>query len=133
MLKMKKVFVIVTMILVVGLLGVMSLEANATGLDIDNPVNLTGNLDIITGGDDLNSTNSTNNTTTLLPENNTTNESTNNTASVIQPEVDNNNTNSSENTLPKTGVTEDVTVMFFIIVCVVSAIYAYKKIRDYNV
>lgn len=131
MLKMKKVFVIVTMILVVGLLGVMSLEVNATGLDIDNPVNLTGNLDIITGGDDLN--NSTNNTTTLLPENNTTNESINNTTSVIQPVVDNNNTNSSENTLPKTGVTEDVTVMFFIIVCVVSAIYAYKKIRDYNV
>ena len=50
--------------------------------------------------------------------------------SVIQPNVEGNGTG---NTLPKTGVTEDITVMFFIIVCVISAIYAYKKIRDYNV
>lgn len=51
---------------------------------------------------------------------------------VIQPET--NTANDMEgNTLPQTGVTEDITVMFFIIVCVISAIYAYKKIRDYNV
>ena len=77
----------------------------------------------------------------LLPETNTTNttnttgnEPVNNTASIIQPVVDNNSTeNGTGNTLPKTGVTEDITVMFFIVVCVVSAIYAYKKIRDYNI
>ena len=57
----------------------------------------------------------------------------NETGSVIQPNS-NRTTNSttSGNNLPQTGVTEDITVMFFIIVCVVSAIYAYKKIRDYR-
>ena len=49
---------------------------------------------------------------------------------IVQPET---TTNKVGNTLPQTGVTEDITVMFFIIVCVVSAIYAYKKIRDYNI
>ncbi len=48
--------------------------------------------------------------------------------SVIQPTTN----TSSGNNLPQTGVTEDITVMFFIIVCVVLAIYAYKKIRDYQ-
>lgn len=53
--------------------------------------------------------------------------------SVIQPNT-NRTTNSttSGNNLPQTGVTEDITVMFFIIVCVILAIYAYKKIRDYR-
>ena len=57
----------------------------------------------------------------------------NETGSVIQPNS-NRTTNSttSGNNLPQTGVTEDITVMFFIIVCVILAIYAYKKIRDYN-
>jgi len=57
MLKMRKNLVIVTIILMVCLLGAMTLKVQATG--IDNPVNLTGDLDIITGGDDLNSTNNT--------------------------------------------------------------------------
>ena len=57
----------------------------------------------------------------------------NETGSVIQPNS-NRTTNSttSGNNLPQTGVTEDITVMFFIIVCVILAIYAYKKIRDYK-
>ena len=42
------------------------------------------------------------------------------------------NRSTSGNNLPQTGVTEDITVMFFIIVCVILAIYAYKKIRDYK-
>lgn len=51
--------------------------------------------------------------------------------SVIQPTVNTESTNSES--LPQTGVTEDITVIFFIIVCTISAIYAYKKIREYNV
>ena len=50
---------------------------------------------------------------------------------VLQPSTTTNNL--SGNKLPQTGVTEDITVMFFIIVCVISAVYAYKKIRDYNI
>ena len=58
------------------------------------------------------------------------NESTNKTeGSVVQPDT-NKTEGSSENNLPQTGVTEDITVMFFIVVCLISAIYAYKKIRD---
>ena len=48
---------------------------------------------------------------------------------------DDNNTanNNTENTIPKTGVTEDITVIGFIVVCVGSAVYAYRKVRSYNV
>lgn len=53
--------------------------------------------------------------------------------SVIQPNTNRtSNSTTSGNNLPQTGVTEDITVMFFIIVCVIVAIYAYKKIRDYK-
>ena len=51
----------------------------------------------------------------------------------------NNNTENSSNnttdgnTIPKTGVTEDITVIGFIVVCVGSAVYAYRKVRSYNV
>ena len=47
----------------------------------------------------------------------------------------NNNTNTNTNTnktaMPNTGV--DYSVVFIIAVCGISAVYAYKKIRDYNV
>ena len=52
--------------------------------------------------------------------------------SIMQPTV-NKTPGAVNNDLPQTGVTEDITVMFFIIVCVVSALYAYSKIRKYNV
>ena len=71
------------------------------------------------------------NTTTEEP---TTNTAVNNTTTgnlIVQPNT-NKEASTSENDLPKTGVTEDVTVMFFIIVCTIVAIYAYKKIRDYK-
>ena len=44
----------------------------------------------------------------------------------------NTNTNTN-NTLPQTGVTDGYVVAILVTVCAVSAIYAYKKIRDYNV
>ena len=37
------------------------------------------------------------------------------------------------NTLPKTGVTDGYVVAILVTVCAISAIYAYKKIRDYNI
>ncbi len=55
--------------------------------------------------------------------------------SVLQPAVNiaSPDDDSDSDSLPQTGVTEDITVMFFIIVCSISAIYAYKKIKEYNV
>ena len=61
---------------------------------------------------------------------NTVNETANE-AGVVQP-ITNSDNSESENNLPQTGVTEDITVMFFIVVCAILAIYAYKKIRDYK-
>lgn len=62
--------------------------------------------------------------------NNTTDENAANTNVTIN---DKDNKNTSENTIPKTGVTEDITVIGFIVVCVGSAVYAYRKVRSYNV
>lgn len=42
-----------------------------------------------------------------------------------------NNTNNTTATIPYTGI--DYSVVLIIAICGVSAIYAYKKIRDYNV
>ena len=69
--------------------------------------------------------------------NNTVNETTNNTTNntVTNNTVTNTNTNkvnSLTNTLPKTGI-EDSPAAIIMIIGVISAVYAYKKIRDYNV
>ena len=64
-----------------------------------------------------------NNTTNNSVKNNTVNNTTNkNTSSVY------NNTS-----LPKAGSVDSVTVLAVIAVFGVSAVYAYKKIRDYNI
>lgn len=45
----------------------------------------------------------------------------------------NSNTNAeNNNVLPQTGVQGDTMLLIFIIICIVSAIYAYFKIRKYN-
>lgn len=114
--KLKKLVVLlVVVVLMVGL----CMQVKAT----DNPIDVTNLLTSNTtdGSNNTNTTNSINQNSTT----NTANES------VVQPDT-NKTEGSSENNLPQTGVTEDITVMFFIVVCAVSAIYAYKKIRDYK-
>lgn len=64
--------------------------------------------------------------------NNTNNNSTN--TNVTATTTNNTNTNSNVNktaTIPYTGI--DYSVLLIIAICGVSAVYAYKKIRDYNV
>ena len=124
MLKMKKMVMIVMAILTVCLLFAMSFEVKATGTT-DDPITLDG-IDITT--DDSNT--STEQDTNAITANEIAANS--QATQVIQPET-NTVANNVGNTLPQTGVTEDITVMFFIIVCVVSAIYAYRKIKNYNV
>lgn len=124
MLKMKKMtMVTVIMVVVISLLAVMTLTVEATE---DNPITLDGLNITIDGGDTTNEQ--------IANEIVANAEAANAQATqIIQPDTNVANTSGNDNTLPQTGVTEDITVMFFIIVCVVSAIYAYKKIRDYNV
>lgn len=117
MLKLKKVAAL--LVILCMLLGIMSVTVNATSnttLDLNNY--------LATPSTNETADNETNETTTGNVALNTSTG-----GSVVQPET---NSSESENNLPQTGVTEDITVMFFIIVCVISAIYAYKKIRDYR-
>lgn len=85
------------------------------------------NTQIIIGGG---STNTQNDTATNVPNvvMNTTTTNTNvntNTNTSYR-------TNTNTETLPKTGVTDGYVVAILVTVCAISAIYAYKKIRDYN-
>lgn len=50
----------------------------------------------------------------------------------VNSETNTENTNVAENKLPQTGVAEDTTLFVFIGICLVSAVYAYTKIRNYK-
>ena len=50
----------------------------------------------------------------------------------INDEPNTENTIVAENKLPQTGVAEDTTLFVFIGICLVSAIYAYTKIKNYK-
>ena len=56
----------------------------------------------------------------------------NNEKPTINDEHNTENTNVAENKLPQTGVAEDTTLFVFIGICLVSAIYAYTKIKNYK-
>lgn len=103
---MKNSKVIMEIVIIISLLFALS------------TVVLADNTQIIIGG---NKTNTQNDTVTDIPNviQNTTNTSTSY------------RTNNTE-TLPKTGVTDGYVVAILVTVCAISAIYAYKKIRDYN-
>lgn len=118
--KMKKVIMVAMIVLISCALVVMSTTVKAT----DSALDISGDLNISTG----NATTANTTNGNITPSMNTTGNS-----DVIQPVTSNTTEgNSTTDTLPQTGVTEDITVMFFIVVCTVSAIYAYKKIRDYK-
>ena len=56
----------------------------------------------------------------------------NNEKPTLNDEPNTENTNVAENKLPQTGVAEDTTLFVFIGICLVSAIYAYTKIKNYK-
>ena len=91
-----------------------------TGTD-NNTANSVANAENTTENTKTNSTETTNiaanNTTSILTSNNT---------------VSQYNTTTNTTALPKTGESDIYVVTALIAICGVSAIYAYKKIRDYN-
>lgn len=112
---MKNSKVIMEIVIIISLLFALS------------TVVLADNTQIIIGGG---STNTQNDTATNVPNvvMNTTTTNTNvntNTNTSYR-------TNTNTETLPKTGVTDGYVVAILVTVCAISAIYAYKKIRDYN-
>ncbi len=114
---LKKITILlIVLCLIVGI----SLQVKATNTDFNLDDLLNNSL-----------TNDTTNTVQNETNNGTLNVTTNTEGNgIIQP--DTNSDSTSGNDLPQTGVTEDITVMFFIVVCVMVSIYAYKKIRDYR-
>ena len=58
--------------------------------------------------------------------------STNSEKPTVNNETNTENTKVAENKLPQTGVAEDTTLFVFIGICLVSAVYAYTKIRNYK-
>ncbi len=108
---------------------VIALTSNAYAIDIMRP----------TGNNTLNQATDASNIPSINGvgvQNNTTNTVTNNfTAPVVSNNtINNTKTNISTYTntdLPKTGV-EDYPIIILMAVCVIAAIYAYFKIRNYN-
>lgn len=74
---------------------------------------------------DVENTNTNTNTNTNKNTNTNTNTNTNNTVKKY------NTNNSNKTDLPQTGI-EDYNIGIVLIICVASAIYAYKKVGDYR-
>ena len=107
---------IVAVALIVMLLAVVT-SVKAT--EVKNP------LQIIT-------TNTTSNETTTT--NTTTNTTTTNTVANVVPSTTTNQVSNYQNTnLPQTGDASDYVIFLFIAVAAVVAIYAYRKVRNYNI
>ena len=113
---MKNSKVIMEIVIIISLLFALS------------TVVLADNTQIIIGGG---STNTQNDTVTNVP-NVVMNTTTNTNVSTNTNTSTSYRTNTNTETLPKTGVTDGYVVAILVTVCAISAIYAYKKIRDYN-
>ncbi len=117
-LSVKTLLVVLTLI-VIAMIMATGVQATSSPLNLDLPGLTTTN----TTQNPPTTTNTTTNTTT-------TNTTTNTTARVntVTNLVGGNNQN-----LPQTGDASDYAIFLFIAVCVVVAIYAYKKYRNYNI
>lgn len=125
----KKELIICVITLIVLLITMTQTFASQTITDANEIRNLvSGNTNkltnenatnIIEGENRNNTVNNTANNTTNNTVNNTTNNTTNNTVN-----------NSNKNELPDTGL--DTPSIAIVAICIISAIYAYKKIIDYK-
>lgn len=89
----------------------------------------------LTGNNSSNSSNSSNtsNTNSSNSTSNTNSNSSNNTNNSLN--MSNNTSNSSvynNTSLPKTGVADSIPVAMLVVVFGISALYAFKKVRDYK-
>ncbi len=123
--------VLVLMItLVVG--NVCSLATEGSAIKITANTNTTNNTtnDVVSNKSETSTVNGATNNAVNNTANKTTNNTTNNTTK--NNTVNNTNLNTvRESSLPKAGT--DTTVVFLILAFVASAIYAYRKVSDYNI
>ncbi len=92
--------------------------------------------DILSDDDDTNSSNTnssnTNSSNTNSSNTNSSNTNTSNT-NTNSSNTNSSNTNSSNtNSLPDTGIQDSLPTVLLVVVFAISAIYAYKKIKDYR-
>ena len=134
--KSKKILGLIT-IVVLLLICIGGSEVSATNIVAMNISNTAGNkantsvnasaINITTGGESSTKNNVVNNAT-----NNTANTNKNTNANInVNNKSLYNNANKNSSSLPYTGTSDSV--LFIVGALLVSAIYAYKKIRDYNV
>ena len=115
---------VISLMVVLFSTNVMAAETDNGFTDLtptvdNNTTNGTSNANSNTANSNTNSTNNTNRNNT---SNNTNSTNNTNNSSIY------NNTNS----LPRTGVTDSIPVAVLLIVFAISAVYAYKKIKDYK-
>ena len=133
---------IILMFVLCGNLYSFATEENTTGNTVTITPITSGNVGNSTGNNSTNNTNTADNNTTtnsiIAPSNNTANNTNvasnaNNTNNTANNTTVYNNTNSTSNSsgLPYTGTNSKA--MLLIIVFAISAVYAYKKVSDYNV
>ena len=115
---------IVTILLVSAMVLLFSTTVNAAN-DNNEVHDLTGTLtkNSTSNNTSSNNTNSNTNTSNTNKTNNTNKSNNTNNSSVY------NNTN---NNLPKTGIEDSIPVAALVVVFGVSAVYAYKKIKEYK-
>lgn len=106
------------------LMSVMVMLFTTTVRAVDSDDGFNDLTSEISSNTNTNSTN-TNNTNTNSANTNSTNKNTNNT--------NKNNTSVYSNTdLPKTGIEDSIPVAMLVVVFGISAVYAYKKIKEYK-
>lgn len=126
-------------ILLVIILTMIMISCVATTVFADNAIIIGGNTTNTNIAADNNTISDTNSATVNFTDgtnvtNNTTTNITGNSFIINSNNISQyNKTNTNTTSLPKTGESDIYVVITLIAVCGVSAIYAYKKIRDYNV
>lgn len=120
---MKKMSVkkeILTIVMIVVAVLAISSQVLATGTS-DSPIQIPT---INTGTNSVDTNTTTNEVTNVVvPTTNTVTPTTNTTGSTYQ----------NTTTLPQTGDASDYAIFMLIVVAVVVAIYAYRKVKEYNV
>ena len=109
---------------------ILTITTNVFAQDIGSLANSIGNNSSNNASEEIPDlpTNNVNRNNTSINNTNSNNVSTNNTN---RNNASTNNSNKNNvTTMPYTGV--DYSVIFIIVICGISAIYAYKKIKDYN-
>ena len=123
---------VIMKIFLVILVSVMLIICNGYVQAVDNT---TGYQDLTraTKNNTSNSTNTNTNATNTTNTTNTNNTAKNNSLNTGAVTGNKNNTSTYNNSsLPKTGVEDSIPTMLLLVVFGISAVYAYKKIRDYK-